>query len=83
MVRLEALFGAREGMTPDFAAEISNCAGRYHSHVELKHGDRLLRLESLISILSLDLRRGARVAIVAEGDDEQEAAEAMRALLEG
>ena len=83
MVRLEAQFTAREGMTPDFAAEISNCAGRYRSHVELKLGDRLLRLESLISILSLDMRRGACVAIIAEGEDEQAAAEAMRALLAG
>lgn len=83
MVRLEALFTAREGMTPDFAAEISNCAGRYASTVELKCGERLLRLESLISILSLDLRKGAPVAVIAEGSDEREAAEAMRELIQG
>ena len=82
MVRLETTFTAREGMTPDFAAEISNCAARYRAHVELKYGDRLLRLESLISILSLDLRRGARVAVIAEGEDAQQAAEAMCSLLQ-
>ena len=83
MVRLEATFSAQENMTPDFAAEISNCAARFQSNVALKYGDRLLRLESLIGILSLDLQKGARVAVISEGGDELAAAEALRALLEG
>ena len=83
MVRLETVFSAREGISPDFAAEISNCAAKFESSVALKCGERLMRLESLISILSLDLRKGARVAVIAEGSDEEEAAAALKGLLGG
>ena len=83
MVRLGTIFTAREGMTPDFAALISNCAARYAAKMALECGDKVLRLESLISILSFDLRKGTEIAIIAEGSDEVEAAEAMRGLLGG
>ena len=83
MVQLETVFNARTGLSPNFAAEISNCAARYQSTVTLKYEDRQLRLGSLISILSLDLRRGAKLTVIAEGSDEAEAAGAMRDLLQG
>ena len=83
MVQLEAIFSARDGIGPDFAAEVSNCAARFESSVALKSGDRLMRLGSLISILAMDLRKGARVALIAEGSDEEEAATALKELLEG
>lgn len=83
MLRQEVIFAAREGMTPDFAAEISNCAARFQARVELQYGERRLRLGSLISILSLELRRGDELLVLADGSDEREAIAAMRSLLEG
>lgn len=83
MVRLETTFSARDELSPDFAAEISNCAAKYQAAVTLKYGGKRLRLESLIGILSLDLRKGARVAVIAEGSDELAAAEEIRNILLG
>ena len=44
---------------------------------------RAIRIESLISVLSMELRRGLPLTVIAEGKDASEAAEGLRALLEG
>ena len=45
-------------------------------------GKRVL-MDSLIGILSLDCPRGTRLAVIAEGEDEQQAAETVALMLEG
>ena len=82
MVKLEATFRAAEGITPDLAAEIIQRASRYEAKTELEMGTIRVVLGSLIGILSLELRQGSQVTIVANGADEQEAAEGIRELIE-
>ena len=82
-VRLNTRYGMADGLTPVLAARIAECASRYVSHVSIESEGRAIRIESLISVLSMELRRGVPLTIIAEGEDAAEAAESMRALLEG
>ena len=74
MVRLETVFSAVLGLTPEFAAELSQVASRFHADIRLSCEGKQLRLDSLIGILALDLHRG---------EDEQAAASAICAKLAG
>ena len=82
MVRLEATFRAAEGITPDLAAEIIQRASRYEAITEIEMGTTRVVLGSLIGILSLELRQGCSVTIIADGADEQTAADGIRELIE-
>ncbi len=82
-VRLNTRYGMADGLTPVIAARIAECASGYSAHLSLETDGRAIRIESLISVLSMELRRGVPLTIIAEGEDAAEAAESMRALLEG
>ena len=82
-VRLETRYGMADGLTPVLAARIAECALRYVSHVSIESEGRAIRIESLISVLSMELRRGLPLTVIAEGEDANEAAEGLRALLAG
>jgi len=73
MVRVETVFGACSAITPDYAAQLAHRASQFAAAVYLEKGSMRLSVDSLIGILSLDLRAGAKVTIVAEGLDEQQA----------
>ena len=82
-VRLETRFGMADGLTPVLAARIAECASRYDSHVSIESAGRAIRIESLISVLSMELRRGLPLTVIAEGEDANEAAASLCALLAG
>ena len=83
MVKVETVFNAADTLTPEFAAKLSDCAAKFQSVVALDCGGKQLQLDSLICILALELYRGVKVAIVAEGSDEDAAAEAIRRIIAG
>lgn len=83
MIKLDTVFEAAEGLTPEFAAKLSNCAARYESDLSVECGGKCLSLDSLICILSLELYRGVKVTIIADGRDENTAAEEIRKVLQG
>lgn len=82
MVKLEATFRAAEGITPDLAAEIIERASGFDAITELEMGNTRIVLGSLIGILSLELRQGTKVNIIADGSDEERAAMTIRDLIE-
>lgn len=83
MMKREVVFEACAAATPSFAAKIAQVAGRQASEISLEQDGSRLGVDSLISILSLDLRRGARVTVCAHGPDEAEAVERICALMAG
>lgn len=84
MIRLETHFGVADGAHPRHRRQaIAECASRYRAHLSLESEGRAIRIESLISVLSMELRRGLPLAIIAEGEDANAAAESMRRLIEG
>ena len=81
MTRLETVFSACASITPDFAAQLAHRASAYTSEIYLDNGGSRFCVDSLIGILAMDLRRGARVSVTADGTDEQRAVEDICALL--
>lgn len=82
MVKFDATFRAADGITPDLAAEIIQRASRYDAVTELEMGSTRVVLGSLIGILSLEIRKGSVVRIIADGKDEEQAARDIRDLIE-
>ena len=81
MQKMEGVFGACPVVTPDFAARLAQRASHFAAEVYLESGNTRLCVDSLIGILALDLRRGMRVTVRAEGADESDAAASICALL--
>jgi phosphocarrier protein HPr len=82
MVKLEATFRAAKGITPELAAAIIQRASGFEAITELEMGATRVVLGSLIGILSLELRQGSKVRIIADGSDEEAAAKGIRELIE-
>jgi phosphotransferase system HPr (HPr) family protein len=55
------------------AARFVQAASRFASRVTVEHAGREADAKSLIGLLSLALRPGSLIELVAEGDDENEA----------
>ena len=83
MVHLETVYGYSDSLTPDIAAKLSQCAEHFQARTHLECGDKRVRLDSLIGILSVECRRGSRLTVTADGVDAQAAAEAVCRLLGG
>ncbi len=83
MTKREIIFGACAAITPDFAAKLAQAATQTRTEVYLECGSARLCMDSLISILSMGLRKGTRVTVSADGADEAEAVDRVCALLAG
>jgi len=81
MFKKEAVFNAQACVTPDYAAKLANLASQYQAEVYFECNNIRLCVDSLISILSMDLRRGGSVQVAADGVDEAAAVEAVCAML--
>ena len=83
MVRMCARFACADSLTPAVAARLTRLDEQYRARLHLEYQGVRVRLDSLIGILSVPCQRGSELTVVAEGDDEQAAAEAIRDALEG
>lgn len=81
MLKLETVFGAGNAVTPDFAALLANQASKFSARVYLESGKTQLCVDSLIGILALDVRKGMKIVVAADGADEVLAAERISTLL--
>ena len=81
MLKLETVFGAGNAVTPDFAALLANQASKFSAKVYLECGNTQLCVDSLIGILAMDVRKGMKLVVAAEGADEARAAERIAELL--
>lgn len=83
MITRDAVFTAAEQMTPDFAAELAHNASLFDAHAYIERKNMRLSVDSLIGILSMDLRRGDRVTLTTDGEDEAAAMDRICELLHG
>lgn len=83
MLKMETVFGAANSVTPDFAVLLAQRASKFEAPVYLEWGNAQLSVDSLIGILALDLRKGMKLVVSADGADEAEAAECICAMLRG
>lgn len=59
-----------------------NTAKQFKSTVRVQHGEKNANAKSMISMLTLGAGRGAEITVSVDGEDEEEAAEALNALIE-
>ena len=83
MIRMEAVYGCGDSMTPDVAAKLTAITEYYDARLEMDHAGKRVLLDSLIGILSVPCNRGDRVTIRAEGGEAPGGAGAIAAVLEG
>lgn len=81
MARMETVFNALPVITPDFAAALAQQASLFNAPVFMEYKNMSLSVDSLIGILSLNLRKGMTVSVTADGDDAQAAVEAVCKML--
>lgn len=66
---------ADERLTGEEAVKLVQRAMRYDSDITLESGFRKMNGKSLMGILSLGLKKGDQVTVIAAGDDEGPAAD--------
>ena len=81
MTRRDTTFNAQDVMTPDFAASLAHCASCFAANVYLERGNTQLSVDSLIGILAMNIRRGLKLGIVADGYDAPQAVDRVCAIL--
>ncbi|MDD9369858.1 MAG: phosphoenolpyruvate--protein phosphotransferase [Acidimicrobiales bacterium] len=72
-----------QGLHARPATELVDVAKGFASDIRVRHGDRIANGKSLGSLLTLGAGSGATVTLLAKGDDEDAALEALRAAVEG
>ena len=64
------------------AGNLCKVAMNYKSHITFMYGDNSANAKSVLSILGACIRPEDEIEIICEGDDEQEALDALVALVE-
>lgn len=77
MIAKDYLITAAEGLHARPATNLVRLAKKYTSVTCLKRGDKTVKLNSMLNILSLALKGGDTVTIIIDGEDEAEAAAAI------
>lgn len=70
MIIKEYVITAAEGIHARPATTLIRLVKQYRSAVSLKKGDKTIRLNSILNILTLGARGGDTVTVIVEGEDE-------------
>jgi phosphocarrier protein len=57
-------------------------ASAFRSSIILRHGDKEISAKKMIALMSLGLKQGDKLEIRIEGEDEEQAGQAMKKILE-
>jgi phosphotransferase system HPr (HPr) family protein len=81
MVESQATVGPQEGLHARPAAQFVKTAKRFSSEILVLKGERQANAKSSLKIMTLGARKGDTLTIRAEGDDAQEAVDALVKLI--
>lgn len=70
------------GLHARAAAKFVHAAGRFAAHVRVARGDREVNGKSIMGLLLLAAARGSSIRITADGPDEADAIDSLRALVD-
>ncbi|MEX1307265.1 MAG: HPr family phosphocarrier protein [Eubacteriales bacterium] len=82
MVYKEVTINSSEGLNATTAAVVVQLAGKYASKVLIEKGNKKINAKSIMGVLSLGVKPGDEIFIVADGDDEEAAMEAVVQIFE-
>ncbi len=77
MITNDYIITAAQGMHARPATALVKLTKGFKSAVSLKKGDKTIRLNSLLNILSMMIKGGDTITIIIEGEDEADAAAAI------
>ena len=81
MAEKEATVGPQEGLHARPAAQFVKTAKQFSSEIVVKKGEREANAKSSLKIMTLGARKGDTIVIRAEGNDAQEAVDALTELI--
>jgi phosphocarrier protein HPr len=77
MITNDYIILAPEGIHARPATKLIRLVKTFKSAVSLKKGDKTVRLNSMLNILSLTIKGGETVTVIVEGEDEAKATQAV------
>jgi phosphocarrier protein len=77
MISKDYIITSPQGIHARPATTLIRLTKNFKSTVSLKKNDKLVRLNSMLNILSMVIKGGETISIIIEGDDEIIAAEAI------
>jgi len=81
MVRAEIEIANKLGLHARASAKLTQIAGSYSSEVWLEKGPRRINAKSIMGVMMLAAGKGSKVTLETDGADEQEAMDALLALI--
>ena len=82
MIRDDIIIQNKLGLHTRAAAKLVDTAKRFGSRIELNFRDRAVDCKSIMGLITLGAQKDHVVAIMITGEDEQEALEAIKKLVE-
>lgn len=81
MIRKPIVFPGNAPLTRALAAEVVQTASNYEARVMIQRAQKIVNAKSMLGLLSLGAEDQANMVLIAEGEDEAEAVEAVLAVL--
>lgn len=81
MVEKETTIGPAEGLHARPAALFVKEAKKFSAEIKVSHGGREVNAKSSLQILTIGAKKGDTIKILAEGDDAEQATEALSDLI--
>ena len=79
MIATEYLIAAADGLHARPATNLVRLVKKFKADARLKKGDKTVKLNSMLNLLSMALQGGDTITILVEGEDEAEASAAIDA----
>ena len=77
MITKDYIIMSPHGIHARPATTLIRLAKNFKSVISLKKGDKTVKLNSMLNILSLTIKGGETISLIVEGDDELSATEAI------
>jgi phosphocarrier protein HPr len=74
MISKDYMIMAPQGIHARPATTLIRLTKNFKSAVSLKRGDKVVRLNSMLNILSMTIKGGETISVIVEGEDEVSAA---------
>ena len=81
MLSMETEIINKLGLHARASAKLTQLAGKFKSEVSLSKGTRRINAKSIMGVMMLAAGRGSKVLVETDGSDEQEAMDALLALI--
>lgn len=82
MIRREVALPDKEALQRRTAAQLAQVASRFDARIMIEHQSKVINAKSMLGLLSLGTVTNGRLYLVADGEDEQRAVDAIVKLLD-